>query len=863
MTTSAVPLQELMQYIRILILDDDKQKRLLTMTNLEMAGFKDVIVTGNPQDAFDRINEIDILLTDQVLDPPWDGLLVTRRAKEIGPDHLEVLIYSNKAHEISAEAIDAGATAFIEKSPDENYELLLLWIKEVARRIWLEKILNALPDELVVLDAKDFGKIHFANKTKRDLYEKGKALLCDYCYKRFEARKNKVCKGCPSIQAAQKDQTVRTEWHYISKITEQKCSVDLYATPLKDKAGEIRSVIETCRDRTHHMIADEYLKKIERARKWDQRLSLFLEGFTRLGYVRARFYQCTEQSGTIIFKGIRAVGMPKNFDITRYIYKAESDEPTRILQKRKKPTLFLVDYKNPERPCMPDEVTSYIYRVGEKNVDNNITLQKKKWIELPILAGNKVIGKVSLDTGKQAEDLRFISIYDLDVLEHYATLAGQALQNALQYAKTKMNIGTHKTIIEISKELTSEQFDIEKLKTKIVKRVCRVMNTASCTIFLLEDEDGEKILKRDKTYLIDSTGHRSANIDYKERYKIGEAITGRVYLTEENQKVNDLEKKAEIARKGGKKDLNLEAYDYYCSMLKEPLRNGLFALLKTKQGKIGVIRTMNKRRQDQFGQMDFDQDDMVAFEALAGQIAVAIESANLVAELKTLQKEKTAILENYSHNLKNRLQSLMYISAIMESTPDFDKDVMDMFKSEIRRLGSAANTMLKIAQLEGERFTINMGEVNVPELVSGVAEIQKFAALGKNMKIKTSIETDIKFIIADYQMMHDALLNLLDNAINYGFDNTNIFVEVSTKKDKILFAVKNYGDPIPKEDRKRVFEKFYSGQKVVHNIVQVGIGLTFVKATAEAHNGRALIDPSFKKGVKVVMSIPIENLIRS
>ncbi len=182
-------LSELLRFIRILILDDEENIGYATQTRLQQKGYPFVEFYHEPDAAWDELKHTNILLVDHYLGySPKTGIEFTREAKLKYGSDLDVILYSGSVEDLTQEAIDAGATACLQKPL--NFEYLNLWIKETAKRIWLEKVLDAIPDEVIVIDPgeKEFGKIHFANKTKKQKFEGGVPLENDYCWRRFELK---------------------------------------------------------------------------------------------------------------------------------------------------------------------------------------------------------------------------------------------------------------------------------------------------------------------------------------------------------------------------------------------------------------------------------------------------------------------------------------------------------------------------------------------------------------------------------------------------------------------------------------------------------------------------------------------------
>ena len=407
-------LEELLQYIRILILDDEVNVGEATKVRLQQRGFPYVEFTPSTQQAFQCLPTTNILLVDHYLNgQPETGIEFTRAAKKRFGADLDVIIYSGSVEKLAQAAAESGATACLEKPL--NFDYLLLWIKETARRIWMERILDAVPDELIIIDPRDqeFGKIHYANKAKRDRFEKGRPLLDDYCWRRFEQQEpcDGPCSRCPSRDALKERQIVRALWNYVDW-EGKKESVDLHAAPIFDQTGEIRGIIESCRDRTFRHLAQSYVQRIEEESSWQARLQLFLEGFRALSYQQVRFYKRTIKGSVEIFQGIRQIGTPPPFDINGFCIDAASDRATQILVKERHPVLFIVK-PNTGYEWQPSPIYAHVYRVDDRLVTNNEVFKKKRWVDVPVMANGEIIAKVSADPG---ETDRFISGYELDIL---------------------------------------------------------------------------------------------------------------------------------------------------------------------------------------------------------------------------------------------------------------------------------------------------------------------------------------------------------------------------------------------------------------------------------------------------------------
>ena len=106
--------------------------------------------------------------------------------------------------------------------------------------------------------------------------------------------------------------------------------------------------------------------------------------------------------------------------------------------------------------------------------------------------------------------------------------------------------------------------------------------------------------------------------------------------------------------------------------------------------------------------------------------------------------------------------------------------------------------------------------------------------------------------------MHNAVANLVDNALKYN-SSPDPIVEITCSVGKnVTITVSDNGPGIPDADKKKVFDQFYripSGN--VHDVKGYGLGLSYVKKVVEAHNGSITIEDNQPRGASFILTLPL------
>ena len=238
-----------------------------------------------------------------------------------------------------------------------------------------------------------------------------------------------------------------------------------------------------------------------------------------------------------------------------------------------------------------------------------------------------------------------------------------------------------------------------------------------------------------------------------------------------------------------------------------------------------------------------------------------IIALNDITALKKLEQMRTEFVSNVSHELKTPLTSIRGFVETLKSGAIEDTEIaahfLDIIDIEAERLYILINDILQLSEIEAMRKDENVSQHYLKDILSEVMLILENAASKKNIKLEVNCNPNIE-ILANKDRIKQMLINLIDNAIKYNFENGTVFINAEKLSGKLVISIKDTGIGIPEAHQSRIFERFHRVDKGrSRNMGGTGLGLSIVKHIVNLYSGdiRVISEPG--KGSEFIIQLPL------
>lgn len=254
-----------------------------------------------------------------------------------------------------------------------------------------------------------------------------------------------------------------------------------------------------------------------------------------------------------------------------------------------------------------------------------------------------------------------------------------------------------------------------------------------------------------------------------------------------------------------------------------------------------------------------DSNEKSLLEAILSQISFAIEkyTLNESKKMALMQAEnerfRANLLRAVSHDLRTPLTSISgSASSILNN--DFDEEtkkklISDIYDDSIWLINLVEN-LLSASRLDDGKVQLKTEPQLVEDIINEAVTHVNRKILNYNLKVE--LENDFIMVDVDVRLIVQVLINILDNAIKYTDEGTDIIIRSFTKGNKVIIEILDNGLGISKENQECIFDMFFTSSESKGDSRRgLGLGLALCKSIINAHGGDIYVRNNKPKGTVI------------
>jgi signal transduction histidine kinase/ActR/RegA family two-component response regulator len=247
----------------------------------------------------------------------------------------------------------------------------------------------------------------------------------------------------------------------------------------------------------------------------------------------------------------------------------------------------------------------------------------------------------------------------------------------------------------------------------------------------------------------------------------------------------------------------------------------------------------------------FDPDELALMQTVCDQVAVAVDRARLISELRDRAKElaegdrhKNEFLAMLAHELRNPLAPIRTAVEVMRLR-DSDREALKrnrgVLDRQVTHMGRLLDDLLDMSRISRGKVRLRKERVELGPVLEGAIEASAPMIAQRGHDLTVSLPAQPAWVDADVTRLHQVVTNLLTNAAKYTDPGGRIELSAWREGDEVAVRVTDTGIGIKPEMLPRVFDLFSQAERALNRSEGgLGIGLSLVRSLVEMHGGSVL-----------------------
>jgi len=230
-----------------------------------------------------------------------------------------------------------------------------------------------------------------------------------------------------------------------------------------------------------------------------------------------------------------------------------------------------------------------------------------------------------------------------------------------------------------------------------------------------------------------------------------------------------------------------------------------------------------------------------------------------ITDLRRADQIRRDFVANVSHELRTPLTAIRgYVEALLDGPSDAESThkFLEIIARHSTRMERLVKDLLRLARLDARQELLETARCDIKQIFSAVTADLAPMIEDKGQRVTMDVLSEARHVEGDPAKLHDIIRNLVENAVNYSPEGTQVSLGAAQDNGTYTITVSDSGPGIPSEDLTRVFERFYRVDKSRSRPGGTGLGLAIVKHLVELHGGEAVAENRPEGGAVFTIRLP-------
>ncbi len=237
-----------------------------------------------------------------------------------------------------------------------------------------------------------------------------------------------------------------------------------------------------------------------------------------------------------------------------------------------------------------------------------------------------------------------------------------------------------------------------------------------------------------------------------------------------------------------------------------------------------------------------------------------IQSLNQnVANLKSISQQQAEFVSNVSHELRTPMTIISgYVDGILDGTVPKNKrtEYLYIVSQEMQRLKILVSSMLNLTKFDNGTIQIKHENFAINDLIFRTILMFENRLEKRNIEVE-GLDSDTVTVYGDRDLIGQVVYNLTENAVKFVDTGGTIAIRLEETKDESIFAIRNTGSGIPKDELPKIFGRFYKSDfSRSQDKTGLGLGLDIIRKILRLHNAQISVSSEENVFTEFTVSFP-------